>query len=55
MGMTPEWFEKAKLGIFIHWGIYAVQGTKESLGLCLSVHELCGLYETAGRIYCKKL
>ncbi len=30
MGMTPEWFEKAKLGIFIHWGIYAVQGTKES-------------------------
>ena len=21
-----EWFKKAKLGIFIHWGVYAVQG-----------------------------
>lgn len=21
-----EWFGKAKLGIFIHWGIYAVRG-----------------------------
>lgn len=25
-----EWFGKAKLGIFIHWGIYAVQGVSES-------------------------
>lgn len=25
-----EWFGKAKLGIFIHWGIYAVNGTSES-------------------------
>lgn len=25
-----EWFENAKLGIFIHWGIYAVQGVSES-------------------------
>lgn len=25
-----EWFEKAKLGIFIHWGIYAVKGVSES-------------------------
>lgn len=25
-----EWFENAKLGIFIHWGIYAVDGTSES-------------------------
>lgn len=24
------WFEDAKLGIFIHWGIYAVDGTSES-------------------------
>ena len=23
---TPEWFEKGKLGIFIHWGVYAVPG-----------------------------
>jgi alpha-L-fucosidase len=23
---TPEWFNDAKLGIFIHWGIYAVNG-----------------------------
>lgn len=25
-----EWFGDAKLGIFIHWGIYAVDGTSES-------------------------
>jgi len=25
-----EWFADAKLGIFIHWGIYAVDGTAES-------------------------
>ncbi len=25
-----EWFENAKLGIFIHWGIYAVDGIDES-------------------------
>lgn len=25
-----EWFGKAKLGIFIHWGIYAVKGVSES-------------------------
>ncbi len=25
-----EWFGDAKLGIFIHWGIYAVDGTDES-------------------------
>lgn len=25
-----EWFEEAKLGIFIHWGIYAVKGVSES-------------------------
>ena len=25
-----EWFGKAKLGIFIHWGIYAVDGVTES-------------------------
>jgi len=25
-----QWFEDAKLGIFIHWGIYSVQGTSES-------------------------
>jgi alpha-L-fucosidase len=24
------WFEDAKLGIFIHWGIYAVNGVDES-------------------------
>lgn len=36
-GETPEaykarmeWFGKAKLGIFIHWGIYAVRGVSES-------------------------
>ena len=25
-----DWFGKAKLGIFIHWGIYAVKGVSES-------------------------
>lgn len=25
-----EWFSQAKLGIFIHWGIYAVNGVSES-------------------------
>ncbi|QBQ43032.1 alpha-L-fucosidase [Sphingobacterium psychroaquaticum] len=25
-----EWFDDAKLGIFIHWGIYAVEGISES-------------------------
>ncbi len=25
-----QWFEEAKLGIFIHWGIYAVDGIAES-------------------------
>ena len=25
-----EWFKDAKLGIFIHWGIYAVNGIDES-------------------------
>ena len=25
-----EWFAQAKLGIFIHWGIYAVNGVSES-------------------------
>lgn len=27
---TDTWFEDAKLGIFIHWGMYAVNGTSES-------------------------
>ena len=25
-----EWFENARLGIFIHWGIYSVNGIDES-------------------------
>ena len=25
-----EWFDEAKLGIFIHWGIYSVNGISES-------------------------
>lgn len=28
--MMQPWFEDAKLGIFIHWGIYAVNGIPES-------------------------
>jgi alpha-L-fucosidase len=26
----PDWFDRAKLGIFIHWGIYSVDGVSES-------------------------
>lgn len=29
-GKKMEWFEDAKLGIFIHWGIYSVKGVSES-------------------------
>jgi hypothetical protein len=31
-GIDPraEWFQQAKLGIFLHWGMYAVNGTIES-------------------------
>lgn len=25
-----EWFQEARLGIFVHWGIYAVNGVRES-------------------------
>ncbi|MEO7316877.1 MAG: alpha-L-fucosidase, partial [Ginsengibacter sp.] len=25
-----QWFEDAKLGIFIHWGMYSVDGVDES-------------------------
>ena len=28
--MMQEWFKEAKLGIFMHWGIYAVNGITES-------------------------
>ena len=28
--MMQDWFREAKLGIFIHWGIYAVKGITES-------------------------
>ncbi len=28
--MMQDWFKDAKLGIFIHWGIYAVKGIAES-------------------------
>ncbi len=28
--MVQQWFKDAKLGIFIHWGIYSVEGVEES-------------------------
>ncbi|MBC7959453.1 MAG: alpha-L-fucosidase, partial [Vallitaleaceae bacterium] len=28
--MMQDWFKNAKLGIFIHWGIYSVKGIAES-------------------------
>jgi alpha-L-fucosidase len=30
--MIPEWFSKAKLGIFIHWGIYSIEGVPGGWG-----------------------
>jgi len=38
----PEWFHKAKLGIFIHWGVYSVPAfapTKETNSICLNCSE----------------
>jgi len=23
---TPEWFDRSRLGIFVHWGAYSVAG-----------------------------
>jgi len=30
---TPEWFEKGKFGIFMHWGVYAVPGWARTCSL----------------------
>lgn len=30
LAQNTEWFSQAKFGIFIHWGMYAVDGTSES-------------------------
>ena len=41
---TPSWFEDAKFGIFVHWGVYSVPSWApaghdgESGGLCYSEH-----------------
>lgn len=35
--MMQPWFKKAKLGIFIHWGLYAVKGIHESWAMALGV------------------
>lgn len=32
-----EWFEDAKLGIFIHWGIYSVKGISESWAFLITI------------------
>ncbi|MFB2598696.1 alpha-L-fucosidase [Herbiconiux sp. P17] len=29
---TPEWYRRAKLGIFVHWGVYSVPAWAEPLG-----------------------
>ena len=37
--LLPQWYQNAKLGIFIHWGLYSVpawaKGTKKSLATIL--------------------
>jgi len=37
---TPAWFRDAKLGIFIHWGVYSVPGWAPPTGLFSNRHEL---------------
>ncbi len=37
---TPDWFRDAKLGIFIHWGVYSVPGWAPPTGLFSNRHEL---------------
>lgn len=37
---TPAWFRDAKLGIFIHWGIYSVPGWAPTTGLFTNAAEL---------------
>ena len=29
---TPEWFDRSRLGIFVHWGAYSVAGWAEPIG-----------------------
>jgi len=36
---TPEWFEKGKFGIFMHWGVYAAPGWARAC--CFSFHHFC--------------
>ena len=45
-----EWFSQAKLGIFIHWGIYSVRGVSESCreGLSLTFSGILQPYSAAG-------
>lgn len=38
--MMQPWFEDAKLGIFIHYGIYSVEGTAESWYFRFNRHKL---------------
>jgi len=40
-----QWFADAKLGIFIHWGIYAVNGIAESWSFHNGQISLGRLYE----------
>ena len=42
-----EWFDNARLGIFIHWGIYSVNGIDESWSFFNESYHLRRLYETA--------
>ncbi len=37
---TPAWFRDAKLGIFIHWGVYSVPGWAPPTGLFSNRHEI---------------
>ena len=50
-----QWFADAKLGIFIHTGIYSVKGVDESWSFHNKKIIPSGIYVSTQRIYPKKL
>jgi len=48
---TPEWFDDAKLGIFVHWGVYSVPGYKTEWYPRLMYREGDRFYDEGKTIY----
>lgn len=49
--MMKDWFRHAKLGIFMHWGIYAVDGITESWSFGQGRISYDEYYEAVRRLY----